>query len=477
MGKDNFKIEKITPRDVDFAKWYTDVIKNSNLVEYGAVKGTMIYKPYGFAIWENIQKLVDVEFKKLKVDNVYFPLLIPKSLFLKEKAHVEGFAPELWTVTQTGDNKLAEPLYIRPTSEVAIADFWAKNIKSHRDLPMKYNQWVNVMRAEKTTRPFLRGNEFLWQEGHTVHANADEALKMTLDILGVYKRISQDKLMIPVITGQKTEHEKFAGAKNTYTIEALMHDGQSLQSATSHYFDQNFTKAFNVKFQNKLQKEEFAYSTSWGLSTRIMGAIIMCHADDFGLVLPSAIAPIQVEIIKIKDDEKINKVADDIETKLSKHFKVEIDSSDKSFGFKISEAEIKGIPLRVEIGLRDLEEGCVTISRRDTRTKHKVKLVDVEKYVADEIKAYDMNIYKNAESNLNNRIFKANTIKEYQDILKQNQGFVLVPFCGAIECEADVKQKTSTNSRCIPDGIEQTAGKCFNCNKESKYRVYFARAY
>ncbi|QHX35717.1 prolyl-tRNA synthetase [Spiroplasma sp. TIUS-1] len=471
------KMDKITSRDVDFSQWYTDVIKNSNLIDYGPVKGTTIYKPYGFAVWENIKGLFDLEFKKLGVDNVYFPLLIPESLMIKEKKHVEGFAPELWTVTQTGNTQLAEKLFIRPTSEVMIADHWAKEIRSHRDLPLKYNQWVNVMRAEKTTRPFLRGSEFLWQEGHTVHAYEAEAKKMTKDILDVYSKISREKLMIPVITGEKTENERFAGAEATYTIEAMMYDGQALQSGTSHYLGQNFTKGFDIKFQNKSQKEEHAYSTSWGVSTRIIGAIIMSHSDDFGLVLPSAIAPIQVGIIKIKDTDEVLKATSDIVSKLSKTLRVNIDESDKSFGFKISEAEIKGIPIRIEVGPRDLENGSVTISRRDIRNKVSVKLADVEKYVTEQINEYDKNIFNVAKEHLEKRIYTADTFDEYQNIINTKSGFVLVPFCGEVSCEEDIKKKSSTNSRCIPDDVEQVESKCFNCGKSSKNKVYFARAY
>ncbi|WP_338983810.1 proline--tRNA ligase [Spiroplasma endosymbiont of Othius punctulatus] len=473
----SIKMDKITSRDIDFAKWYTDVIKNSNLIDYGPLKGTVIYKPYGFAVWENIKSIFDAEFKKLGVDNVYFPLLIPESLMMKEKKHVEGFAPELWTVTHSGDTKLSERLFIRPTSEVMIADHWSNEIRSHRNLPLKYNQWVNVMRAEKTTRPFLRGSEFLWQEGHTVHAYADEAKKMTKDILDVYSKIAREKLMIPVVTGEKTEHERFAGADATYTIEAMMYDGQALQSGTSHYLGQNFTKGFDIKFQNKSQKEEFAYSTSWGVSTRIIGAIIMSHSDDYGLVLPSSIAPIQVQIIKIKDTDEVLKATKNIVDKLQKTFKVNIDETDKSFGYKISEAEIKGVPIRIEIGPRDLENGSVTISRRDIRDKVSVKLDEVEKYVTTQMAEYDKNIFNIAKNNLDKRIYKANTIKEYQDIINKKSGFVLVPFCCEVECEQDVKKKTSTNSRCIPDGVEQVESKCFNCNKPTDKMVYFARAY
>ncbi|AOG60122.1 prolyl-tRNA synthetase [Spiroplasma helicoides] len=472
------KMEKITPRDEDFAQWYTDVVKNANLVDYGPVKGTLIFKPYGYAIWENIMKIVDADFKKMGVTNVYFPLLIPASLFNKEKEHIEGFAPEVATVTKVGDKQLGEDLYIRPTSEVLIMNHFAKEIKSYRDLPLVYNQWANVMRWEKTTRPFLRSSEFLWQEGHTIHSDKKEAEELAIKIAKYYKDFVQDFLLCPVLSGKKTEREKFAGAKDTYTIEALMYDGQSLQSGTSHYFEDNFTKAFNIKFQNKEQKEEFAYTTSWGISTRLIGAIIMTHADDEGLVLPSKIAPIQVQIININDSDEVLKTSNDLKEKLSKTFRVNIDSSDKSFGFKISEAEIKGIPIRIEVGPRDLKDGVVTISRRDTKSKESIKLDDVIKYIENQIIDYDKNLFEKALQNRKNRTFSANTIYEYIKLLENKQGFVLVPFCCEIDCENNVKEKTQTVSRCISSDhkVDQNQ-KCFNCEASAKNMVYFARSY
>jgi prolyl-tRNA synthetase len=470
----NNKMNLITPRDVDFAKWYTDVVKNAGLIDYGQVKGTMIFKPYGFAIWENIQRILDAEFKKLGVQNVYFPLLIPKSLLTKEADHVEGFAPELATVTKVGNKQLEEELYIRPTSETLIMSHFAKEVTSYRDLPMLYNQWTNVMRWEKTTRPFLRTSEFLWQEGHTIHSNPEEAKNLTMKILGVYEKFAKEVLCLPVITGQKTEHEKFAGAAETYTIESIMHDGQSLQSGTSHYFGNNFTKAFDIKFQSKEQKEEFGFTTSWGVSTRLIGAIIMSHSDDFGLVLPSKVSPVQIQIIKIKDSDEVNAVIEKIKSDFS-NYRVFIDESDKSFGFKISEAEIKGVPIRIEVGPRDLENNSVTVSRRDLRSKESIKLDDLKNYVEEQMKSYDENIFNIAKENRDDKTFAANTIDEYQKIISEKNGIVLVPFCGEISCEADVKTKTSTNSRCIKEkGVK---GKCFNCQKDSDMMVYFGRAY
>ncbi|WP_027062932.1 proline--tRNA ligase [Mesoplasma seiffertii] len=470
------QLDKITPRAIDFSQWYTDTVLNAKLVEYGPVKGTTIFRPYGYAIWELMQKYLDTEFKKIGVQNVYFPLLIPQSLFNKEKDHIEGFSPEIATVTRVGDKELEEPLYIRPTSEVLMANFFQNEVRSYRDLPLIYNQWVNVMRWEKTTRPFLRTSEFLWQEGHTVHNNPAEAKKLTLKILDIYARFAREILLLPVVTGRKTEKEKFAGAQETYTIESLMHDGQALQCGTSHYFGDNFSKVYDIKFQNKEGKLENAYSTSWGVSTRLIGAIIMTHSDDNGLVLPSAISPVQVRLIQIKDTEEVNAATIQIQEQL-KDLRVDIDKTDKSFGFKISEAEIKGIPVRIEIGPRDLENGQVTISRRDTREKLTVALKDVATTVETMISDYDRALYSNALANRKARTSTASTLEEYVEKLQSNQGFVLVPFCGRVECETEVKQKTSSNSRCIPFDVEQQCAKCFNCGMDSTLKVYFARAY
>ncbi|AGJ90576.1 proline--tRNA ligase [Mycoplasma putrefaciens] len=471
------QLDKITPRNFDFAKWYTDIVINAKLASYGAVKGTMIFRPYGYAIWELIQKHLDLEFKKIKVQNVYFPLLIPESLFNREKDHIEGFSPEIATVTKVGDKQLEEVLFIRPTSEVLMMDFFSNEVNSYRDLPLIYNQWCNVMRWEKTTRPFLRTSEFLWQEGHTVHNSYNEAEEFTLKVLQIYKNFAQKILLLPVIAGKKTVKEKFAGAKDTYTIESLMFDGQALQCGTSHFFADNFSKAYDIKFQNKDGQLEYAYSTSWGVSTRLIGAIIMTHSDDNGLILPSSISPIQVQIIQIKNTDQIQKVAKQIKKQLA-NYRTEIDDTDKSFGFKISEAEIKGIPIRIEIGPRDLENHQLTISRRDDQTnKIKVDINNVVSSVDQMIKDYDNSLYQKALQNRESKTFAADSIEQYIEILKQNQGFVLVPFCGDITCENDVKQKTSTNSRCIAFDVEQTKSKCFNCKKDSQLKVYFARAY
>ncbi|AKX34535.1 prolyl-tRNA synthetase [Spiroplasma litorale] len=471
------KLEKITSRDIDFTRWYTDVVKNAKLMDYGQVKGTMILKPNGYAIWEKIQENLDKKFKSLGVKNVYFPLLIPESLFNKEKKHVEGFAPELATVTMVGDKDLGEKLFIRPTSEVLIADFLEKEIKSYRDLPIKYNQWVNVLRWEKTTRPFLRSSEFLWQEGHTFHDSAEEAKKMTLDILEVYKSFVKEILLIPVIDGQKTEHEKFAGAKETYTIESIMYDGQALQSGTSHFFGDNFSKAFNIKFQNKNQKEENAYSTSWGVSTRLIGALIMTHGDDNGLILPSKIAPTQISIIAVNNSEQIIDTCKELKSQLEDMYRVEIDNTDKSFGFKMAESEIQGIPLRIEVGPKDLADNNVTISDRLHNNKVKVKLSEVKNNVISIIDKYDLELKNRAIKNLESKIFKATTFEKYINIINSTPGFVSVPFCGEIECENNIKQESSTVSRCIKDFDVNDGELCFKCNKNAKMHTYFARSY
>ena len=471
------KLEKITPRDEDFAQWYTDIVVNADLISYGPVKGTMIFKPYGYAIWENIQKYLDQKFKELKITNVYFPLLIPKSLFDKEKEHIEGFSPEIATVTKVGDKKLEEELYIRPTSEVLFGTFFAKEIQGYRDLPLLYNQWVNVLRWEKTTRPFLRTSEFLWQEGHTIHANAQEAKDFTLKILDVYSKFAEEALLLPVIRGQKTEREKFAGALETYTIESLMYDGQALQCGTSHYFGQNFAKSFDIKFTNQDNQLEYAYSTSWGVSTRTIGAIIMTHGDDHGLVLPPMIAPTQVMIIPVKNDDTLLTVAEQIKEQLG-NFRVVIDESEKSFGYKLANAEIKGIPVRIEIGPRDLEQESIKITRRDTFEKVQVKIPEVLATVNKLFTKISANLFNRTLANRQQRTIKVNSYEEYKEILKQKNALFLVPFCGSLACENIIKEETQTVSRCIPFDISQdVSGQCFRCDNPAQYLVYFARAY
>nr|WP_197490521.1 MULTISPECIES: proline--tRNA ligase [unclassified Spiroplasma] len=470
------KLDKITPREVDFAQWYTDIVLNADLISYGVVKGTMIFKPYGYAIWENIQRFLDVEFKKVGVKNVYFPLLIPKTLFNKEKDHIEGFSPEIATVTKVGDKILDEELYIRPTSEVLFGTFFSKEIQGYRDLPLLYNQWVNVLRWEKTTRPFLRTSEFLWQEGHTIHATKQEARDFTLKILDIYAEFVQKKLLLPVIKGQKTEREKFAGAEETYTIESLMHDGQALQCGTSHYFGQNFSKAFDIKFANQQNELENAYSTSWGVSTRLIGGIIMTHSDDNGLVLPPAIAPTQIMILPISNEHQQLQAVQKLQTELQE-YRCEIDQSDKSFGFRVANAEIKGVPLRIEVGPRDLEQNQVTIARRDTFEKFSIPLAAVKETVAKLLSEVATNLYQRALDNRQQRTQKITTYDDYLKALAKGNGLFLVPFCGRVECEDVIKAETQTTSRCIPFDIESQKTVCFHCGQPATNLVYFARAY
>ncbi|WFG97354.1 proline--tRNA ligase [Spiroplasma citri] len=471
------KLEKITLREVDFAQWYTDIVLNADLIAYGPIKGTTIFKPYGYAIWENIQKILDAEFKKNGVKNVYFPLLIPKTLFNKEKEHIEGFSPEIATVTKAGDKVLDEELYIRPTSEVLFGTFFSKEIQGYRDLPLLYNQWVNVLRWEKTTRPFLRTSEFLWQEGHTIHSSKQEAQQFTLKILDIYATFAEKTLLLPVIKGQKTEREKFAGAEETYTIESLMYDGQALQCGTSHYFGQNFSKAFDIKFANQKNTLEYAYSTSWGVSTRLIGGIIMIHSDDNGLVLPPQIAPIQIMILPINNDsnEQLS-AAQQLQKKLQK-YRCEIDQSDKGFGFRATNAEIKGIPLRIEIGPRDLAQQQVTIARRDTFEKITVSWAEVEKVVSDLLVQIATNLYQKALNNRHQRTKEIDNYSEYKKTLAKMNGLFLVPFCGRIECEDTIKAETQTTSRCIPFDVSTKKTTCFHCGQPSINLVYFARAY
>lgn len=471
------QLNKITPRDQDFSRWYTDVVTNAKLIAYGPTKGTVILRPYGFAIWENIRKLLDKEFKKYNVENVYFPLLIPESLFLKEKEHISGFAPEILTVTHVGEKELNEKLFIRPTSEVLMAHFFAKEVKSWRDLPLIYNQWVNVMRWEKTTRPFLRVSEFLWQEGHTLHATEAEAQSFALKILNVYQKFMRKHLMLPVLVGRKTEHEKFAGAEITYTLETLMQDGQALQVGTSHYLGKNFAQAYDVRFQNKNGDWEAPYGTSWGVSIRLIGALIMTHGDDFGLVLPWSVAPQQIVIVPVNNQPEVVAQAQKIAKSL-KNYRVLVDTSDRSYGYKMSEADLKGIPLRIEVGPRDLANGQVTISRRDTRTKDVFKIETIKENVKKIAYDYGENLLAKAQHYSDNHTSEGLTLAEYKEKLKTKPGYVLVPFCGRVKCERKIKAETSTNSRCIPLGVKTKDGqKCFYCGRDAKCQVYFGRAY
>ncbi|MBP3461363.1 MAG: proline--tRNA ligase [Bacilli bacterium] len=472
------KNDAITSRDVDFAKWYTDVCKKAELMDYSSVKGFIIYRPYGYALWEMIQKELDKRFKETNHQNVYMPMLIPETLLKKEADHVKGFAPECAIVTKGGLDDLEENLIIRPTSETLFCEHYAKIVKSYRDLPKLYNQWCSVVRWEKTTRPFLRGSEFLWQEGHTVHATEEEAREETIKMLNIYKDTCKELMALPMVTGLKTDKEKFAGAEETYTIEALMHDGKVLQSGTSHYFGQGFAKAFDMKFLDKDNKEKYVYQTSWGASTRLIGAIIMVHGDDNGLVLPPRMAPIQVEIIPIKmENEEVMKKANEINELLKKNnVRSEIDFTDKTPGFKFNEAEVRGIPLRIEFGPKDLENNQIIIAKRNDYTKQIISLDSkIEEVVTNLLDQIQEEMYNKALEHLNQNIFETNNYSELKEILNTKGGFVKVPWCKELECEMKIKEDIGATSRCITN--ENTKDKCICCGKPSKVDVYFAKSY
>ena len=436
------KNEKITSRSEDFASWYTDVVKAAHLAEYSNVKGFIIFEPNGYAIWEKIQSVMDGMFKELGHQNVYLPVMIPENLLKKEGELVEGFAPEVAWVTSGGSNNLEERLAFRPTSESLFSDYYKNVVKTYRDLPKLYNQWCNVIRWEKETRPFLRSREFLWQEGHTVHATSEEAEEETLRMLNTYKRFFEEYLAIPVVVGKKTEKEKFAGAEYTLTVEALMQNGICLQSATSHYFGQKFSKAYDIKFVNKDNKYDYAYQTSWGTSNRMIGALIMVHGDDNGLILPPKIAPVQVAIIKATTDEKTNELAKKIHQTLDKaNITSYIDETEKSFGYKLAEAEVNGIPVRIELGKRDIENNQITIARRDTLEKNTISINEnIVEYIEDLMKKIQKNLYERAKARRDSMTYKAKTIDEIRKIMSTQPGFIYAPWCGNTECELKMKE-------------------------------------
>ena len=477
---DNKKlVEAITSRDVDFAQWYTDICKKADLIDYSSVKGCMVIRPYGYAIWENIQKILDGMFKATGHENVYMPMFIPESLLNKEKDHVEGFAPEVAWVTHGGSEPLQERLCVRPTSETLFCEHYANIVHSHRDLPKLYNQWCSVVRWEKTTRPFLRSREFLWQEGHTIHATAEEAIEETERMLGVYADLCRNYLNMPVITGKKTESDKFAGAEATYCIEALMHDGKALQAGTSHYFVDGFARAFEIQFSDKENKLQYVHQTSWGVTTRLIGAIIMSHGDDDGLVLPPAVAPIQVVILPIaQHKEGVLEKANELKEKLEKKFRVKLDDSDNRPGWKFSEYEMKGVPLRLEVGPKDIENGQCVLVRRDTREKTVVSFDELEAKVDELLKALAQNIYNKALENMEKRTYTCKTMDEIKEKLEKNgDGFVKAMWCGEEECEDKVKEVTGVGSRCIPDAQEHLSDVCVCCGKPAKFMVYWGKAY
>ncbi|MCR5005066.1 MAG: proline--tRNA ligase [Clostridiales bacterium] len=479
MADQKKMVEAITSMDVDFAKWYTDVIKKAELIDYTSVKGCMVFRPYGYAIWENMQKDLDARFKKTGHENVYMPLLIPESLLQKEKDHVQGFAPEVAWVTYGGEEKLAERLCIRPTSETLFCEHYAKVINSYRDLPKLYNQWCSVMRWEKTTRPFLRNSEFLWQEGHTMHETAEEAKEETLRMLGIYKAFFEEALAIPVIDGQKTEKEKFAGAEATYTVEAMMHNGVALQAGTSHYFGDGFARSFDITFTGRDNTLQYPHQTSWGVSTRMIGGVIMVHGDDNGLVLPPRIAPIQVAIIPVAmHKEGVLEAAEGLKERLSEKFRVKLDATDNSPGWKFAEYEMRGVPLRLEIGPKDIANNQCVLVRRDTREKTFTPLDQLEETIQNLLDQIHDNLYARALENLNARMFEARTHEEFLDIAANKSGFIKAMWCGDSACEDQIKDETGgVKSRCIPFTEEKLSDTCVCCGRPAKHMLVWGRQY
>ena len=473
------KNEKITERNVDFAKWYTDVVKTAHLATYSSVKGCIIFEPNGYALWEEIQKTLDKMFKETGHRNVYMPLLIPKTLLEKEGELVEGFAPEVAWVTKGGQKELEEPLCVRPTSETLFSDYYHEVVKSYRDLPLKYNQWCSVFRWEKETRPFLRSREFLWQEGHTVHETSREAEEETKRMLGIYEKLFKEYLAIPVITGKKTEKEKFAGAEYTLTVEALMYNGVALQSGTSHYFGDKFARAYDIKFKDRNNQDSYCYQTSWGATTRMIGALIMVHSDDFGLVLPPKIAPVKATIIKIGDSDLVNeKIAELEETLTAKGISYVVDDSDRSPGFKFAEAEVKGIPVRIEVGERDLKENKIVLARRDTREKIIIEAdSDVAATVASLLDTIQNDMYERALERREKLTFEAHNLDDVKKIMETQPGFVKAMWCGDEECELKMKEIKGTKSRCILEDAEKIDDKCVVCGKKAKHLVVWGIQY
>ncbi len=479
MAKDKKMVEAITSMEDDFAKWYTDVVKKAELADYSSVRGCMVIKPYGYGIWELMQKELDTRFKKTGHQNVYMPMFIPESLLQKEKDHVEGFAPEVAWVTHGGNEKLQERLCVRPTSETLFCEFYSNDIESYRDLPRLYNQWCSVVRWEKTTRPFLRSMEFLWQEGHTAHANAQEAEKETINMLNLYAEFAENVLAIPMLKGQKTDKEKFAGAHATYTIESLMHDGKALQSGTSHNFGDGFAKAFGIQYTDENNKLQYVHQTSWGVSTRLMGAIIMVHGDDNGLVLPPMVAPTQAVIIPImqKKEGVLEKAESLKERLLDVGIRVRVDDSNKSPGWKFSEYEMKGVPVRIEIGPKDIQNNQAVVVRRDSREKIFVNLDELETTVSQILKDVQKDLLEKARAHKEAHTYSATNLDEMSAILQENPGFVKAMWCGDEECENQVKEVAGASSRCIPFEQEHISDECVCCHKPAEKMVVWGKAY
>ena len=480
MGKEKEFVKEITNIEDDFAKWYTDIVKKADLADYTDTKGCIAIKPYGYAIWENIQKYTDDLFKKAGVENVYLPVLIPESLLQKEKDHVEGFAPEVAWVTQGGGEELEERLCIRPTSETMFSNLYSKWLSSWRDLPMVYNQWCNVLRWEKETRPFLRSREFLWQEGHTIHETEKEARERTIQMLNIYQQVIEDLLAIPVVKGEKTASERFAGAENTYTVETLMHDGRALQSGTSHYFGQKFTKPFEIKFQNREGKEEYAYQTSWGISTRLIGGVIMAHGDNRGLKLPPKVAPIQVVIVPIAaHKEGVTQKATEIYKELLEAgYRVKLDLRDNySTGYKLNDWEMRGVPVRVEIGPRDIENGKCILVRRDTLEKQEAQLDKLSHELGILLEAIQLNMFEDCKKRMEAKTTIATNMDEFTKNITENQGFIKAMWCGEESCEDKIRELTGAKSRCIPFEQEHISDTCVCCGKKAKHMVIWGRQY
>ncbi len=479
MMADNKKmVEEITSMEKDFAQWYTDVVKKAELASYGGVRGCMIVRPYGTALWENIRNDLDSRFKALGHENVMLPMFIPESLLQKEKDHVEGFAPEVAWVTHGGEEKLTERLCVRPTSETLFCEHYADVIHSYRDLPKLYNQWCSVVRWEKTTRPFLRTMEFYWQEGHTMHETAEDAMEETERMLNVYADFCEESLAIPVVKGRKTDKEKFAGAEATYTIEAMMHDGKALQSGTSHYFGDGFCRAFDIKFTDRQNQLQYPHQTSWGMSTRIIGAIIMTHGDDNGLVLPPAVAPIQLVILPIaQHKEGVLEKARELKDRLATFVRVKLDDSDNSAGWKFAEYEMKGVPLRLEIGPRDIENNQCVIVRRDNREKTVVSLDELETKIPELLKAVHDGLYQKALARRESMTYTATTLDDLCAIANEKPGLIKAMWCGDEACELKLKEQAGITSRCMPFEQEQVAETCVCCGKPAKTMVVWGKAY
>ena len=476
---DKKMVEAITSMDEDFAQWYTDIVKKADLCDYTSVKGCMVFKPAGYAIWELIQRQLDDRFKATGVENVYLPMFIPESLLEKEKDHVEGFAPEVAWVTQGGLQPLQEKMCVRPTSETLFCDFYKNEVHSYRDLPKVYNQWCSVVRWEKETRPFLRSREFLWQEGHTIHATAEEAEERTIQMLNVYADFCEQVLAIPVVKGRKTDKEKFAGAEATYTIEALMHDGKALQSGTSHNFGDGFAHAFGIQFTDKDNTLKYPHQTSWGCTTRLIGAIIMVHGDDSGLKLPPLVAPTQVVIVPIKQKaegvlDKAYELRDELK---KKGFRVKVDDTDKSPGFKFAETEMRGVPFRVEVGPKDIEEGKCIIARRDNGEKFECALSDLAAKIEELIPVVQKDMYEAAKARRDSQTYEAKTWEEFKKTFEEKTGFVKAMWCGDVECENKIKEELAVTSRCMPFKQETLSDKCVCCGKPATKMVYWGKAY